>query len=408
EGFTSLNFSPTAVDALIRRGGEAARFSLSSTPCLPRRSAPASPTLPARVSGYSISARNPSERLALQRLVGLGLSDSLDVGLLRSRLRGMAQAEAYQAVWLSPTGAGDSVSFAVSARASPRRLAGLGLAYDNELGGRMWVGAVDRRLFDLALEGSAALFLGEFRKELYLGLRRNYQLGRQLMTPTLTFRLASESIRRFAQGGMEVDPIDTKEVLGFLGVERSLGLEWQVALGAVGHDWKEPGRELSTVGAAAHVVKVTRANGSVFDGSIFLAGAYRRAGLDGQASFRFGTIRVRPRVRFGWGQRLPIQATFPLGGEDGFPGIHIGERRGDREALVSLLLTYALKGPFVGRVELATGRSARGGPLLDGDRWLAGVRAGVGAETPVGPVRFEYGVASGGRSAVFVRLGRWF
>ena len=32
----------------------------------------------------------------------------------------------------------------------------------------------------------------------------------------------------------------------------------------------------------------------------------------------------------------------------------------------------------------------------------------VGADTPVGPVRFEYGVALHGRNAVFVRLGRWF
>jgi hypothetical protein len=76
--------------------------------------------------------------------------------------------------------------------------------------------------------------------------------------------------------------------------------------------------------------------------------------------------------------------------------------------MLGLLITYSLKGPFVGRVELATGRSALGGPAVDSDGWIAGVRAGVGADTPVGPVRFEYGVASGGRGAVFVRLGRWF
>ena len=117
---------------------------------------------------------------------------------------------------------------------------------------------------------------------------------------------------------------------------------------------------------------------------------------------------MRPRLRFGWGERLPIQATFPLGGDDGFPGLHIGERRGDREALADLLLTYAITGPFVVRLELATGRSARGGPLVNSEGWVAGVRAGMGAETPVGPVRFDYGVSTGGREAVFIRLGRWF
>jgi hypothetical protein len=116
---------------------------------------------------------------------------------------------------------------------------------------------------------------------------------------------------------------------------------------------------------------------------------------------------LRPRLRFGWGEDLPLQSSFQLGGEDGFPGLHIGERRGDREILVDLLVTYPLKGPFVGRLELASGRSAAGGPMFSSDGWLAGGRLGIGAETPVGPVRFEYGV-SGSHDAYFVRLGRWF
>jgi NTE family protein len=408
EGFNGLNFSPANVDALIHRGMAAAEAVLPAARCLPSGGPPNVVALPQRVNGITIRSQNASERLSILRLLGLGLSNTLDSALLRSRVRQLARSEAYQAVWLSPQGGGDSVSFDVSVRRAPRRIAGLGLAYDNELGGRMWVGAVDRRLFDLALEGSSALFLGEFRKELYLGFRRNYQLGRQLMTPTLTARLASESVRRFAPDGAELEPDDTREVLGFLGVERSLGLDWQIALGAAGHDWKEPGRELSTVGATAHLTKRGRIGERLFDGSILLAGAYRRAGFEGETYFRFGPIRLRPRIRLGWGERLPIQSTFSLGGEDGFPGLHIGERRGDREALLGLLLTYAVRGPFVGRIELATGRSARGGPVLDWDNWLAGIRAGIGAETPVGPVRFDYGVSSGGRGAVFVRLGRWF
>jgi predicted acylesterase/phospholipase RssA len=408
EGFTSLNFSPRNVDALIRRWAAAARAVLPGVRCLPSGALPGVVNLPRRVNAITIRGRNASERLSLSRLLGLGVSDTLDPTLLRSRVRLLANSEAYQAVWLSPQGKGDSVSFDVSVRRAPRRLAGLGLAYDSELGGRMWVGAVDRRLFDLALEGSSALFLGEFRKELSLGFRRNYQLGRQLMAPTLTLRLASESVRRFDTAGHELDPDEAREVLGYLGVERSVGLDWQVGIGAAAHDWKEPGRELATIGLGVHVARTTRANGKVINGSILLAGAYRRIGLDGETSLRLGPIGMRPRLRLGWGERLPIQATFALGGDDGFPGLHIGERRGDREALADLLLTYAIRGPFVARVELATGRSARGGPLVNSEDWLAGVRAGIGAETPVGPVRFDYGVSTGGREAVFIRLGRWF
>ncbi len=408
EGFPGLNFSAANVDRLIRRGSGAADTTLPKARCLPRSPEPVPPALPSRVAGLTIEESNASERLALRRILGLGLSDSLDADLLRSRVRDLANSEAYQAVWLAPYGAGDSVAFDVSVQRSPRRVAGLGLAYDNELGGRMWVGAVDRRLFDLALEGSTALFLGEFRKELYLGFRRNYQLGRQLMNPAFTTRLATESVRRFDPDGDELGTAFTREALGFLGVERSFKAGWRVALGLSAHAWHEPGRNRSTLGVSAQGVKAGRSGGQVLGIDLIWAGLYHRAAFDGEVSVRTGALRLEPRLRLGWGERLPLQATFPLGGEDGFPGLHIGERRGDREFVLSALLTYALKGPFVGRVELAAGRSALGGEILGSDGWLAGARAGLGAETPVGPVRFEYGLTQGGREAVFVRLGRWF
>ncbi|MEA2722808.1 MAG: hypothetical protein QOH59_579 [Gemmatimonadales bacterium] len=408
EGFPSLNFSAANVDRLIRHGTGAADTTLSRARCLPRRPAPARPVLPTRVVGLAIEGDNPSERLALRRLLGLGLSDSLDADLLHSRVRHLASSEAYQAVWLRPQGAGDSVNFDVSVQRAPRRVAGLGLAYDNELGGRMWVGAVDRQVFDLALEGSTALYLGEFRKELYLGLRRNYQLGRQLMTPAFTTRLATESVRRFEPDGDEIGTAYTREALGFLGVERSFDAGWRVALGVSGHAWHEPGRNRSTLGVGAQAIKAGRSGEQVLGIDLIWTGIYHRAAFDGEFSLKTGALRLAPRLRAGWGERLPLQGTFPLGGEDGFPGLHIGERRGDRELVLSTLLTYALKGPFVGRIELAAGRSAFGGGLLASDGWLAGVRAGLGAETPVGPLRFEYGLTHGGREAVFVRLGRWF
>jgi hypothetical protein len=224
----------------------------------------------------------------------------------------------------------------------------------------------------------------------------------------VTTRLATETIRRFTDDGSELQSEETREGVGFAGLERAFEPGWQVALGTLGRAWREPGRELSTVGGNLRILKTSRSRGQVLEAELFWGGAYRRASLDGDAVLTTGGLRVRPRLRLGWGDRLPLQTTFPLGGDDGFPGLHLGERRGDREALVSVLATYQIKGPFVGRLELAAGRSGSGGPLLNSEGWLAGARLGVGAETPVGPVRFEYGVASGGRGSVFVRLGRWF
>ena len=76
--------------------------------------------------------------------------------------------------------------------------------------------------------------------------------------------------------------------------------------------------------------------------------------------------------------------------------------------MLDLLLATPIRGPLLARVELAVGRSAAGGPFLDSEGWDVGVRAGVGADTPLGPVRFEYGLATRGRDALFVRFGRWF
>jgi NTE family protein len=408
EGFASLNFSTARVDQLIRHGSAAADTVLDKAPCLSSDAPRRVPLIPGQVTHVNIVSTNQSERLALMRLLGLGLGDTLDLPLLRSRVHQLARSEAFRTVWLSPRGSGDSVSFDVTVQRAARRVVGLGLAYDNELGGRMWAGAVERRLFGLALEGSTALLLGDFRQELYVGVRRNYQLGRQLMTPTTTARLALESVRRFDAEGKEVDAATTREAIGFLGVERAFDRGWEFALGLTGHAWHEPGRDRSTLGVSVRGLKATSSRLPVVQSSLVWTGVYQRADLEGEASLRAGRFHLRPHLRLGWGEQLPMQATFPLGGDDGFPGSHLGEHRGDREALLGLMISYDLTGPFVARMELVTGRSAIGGPFLDSRGWMTGVRAGLGAHTPVGPVRVEYGVANSGRGAVFVRVGRWF
>jgi hypothetical protein len=134
---------------------------------------------------------------------------------------------------------------------------------------------------------------------------------------------------------------------------------------------------------------------------------YRRARAEAELLGRFGVVQVIPRLMLGWGDGVPVQLAFPLGGEEGFPGLHIGERRGNREAMLGLGFTAPLKGPLLVRAELAAGRTANGGGLLGDDDWVGGIRAGLGAETPVGTVRFEYGYSTEDRGAVFVRLGDW-
>ncbi|CAN5848524.1 hypothetical protein BH24GEM1_BH24GEM1_04130 [soil metagenome] len=407
DGFTSLNFSPRRVQRLLANGRAAADSSLATIRC--RRAAPDSGRrAPERITGFTARGANDSERLALRRMLGFGLEDSLDADLLRSRVRGLGTSETYNSVWLGPHGSGDSVGFDLSVRRASRRVVAIGLAYDNELGGRMWAGVVDRRLLGLAIEGSGALFLDGFRKEVYAGLRRKYQIGRQLMDPAVTFRLATEDVRRFDADGDELDELETREALGFAGVERVLPDGWELAVGLHGHAWREPARlDASTLGIAARAVRASRTRGRVVLAEGVWSGAYQLARVEAELLKEFGVVRFMPRVILGWGEDLPIQRAFPLGGDDGFPGLHIGERRGDREAMLGLTFAAPVLGPLLGRMELAAGRAASGGALLGDDGWVGGVRAGIGAETPVGPVRLEYGYSTENRGAVFVRLGDW-
>jgi NTE family protein len=413
EGFASLNFSRGSIDRLLDRGLRAADSVVRPSECHAPGSNRPSPVLPTRLVGVGFGGADLSERLALSRLLGFDpgkLRDTLDYGLLLRRVRTLASAsEAYESVWLGPTGAGDSVRLDLTPRRAARRVAGLGLAYDNELGGRMWAGMVDRRFLGRALEGSGALFLGELRRELLVGLRRNYQVGRQLFRPTIEIRLANEDVRRFDGDGDEIGQAVTREAIGFAGIERSLGSGWDLGIGAEGRTWDEPHRsDRSTIGAVARVTAATRQHGRVLRAEAQWTGMYQRVAFEGALAARLGVVRLTPRLRLGWGDGLPLQLGFPLGGDNGFPGYHLGERRGDREAMTSLLFTVPVRGPLLARLELAAGATGAHSTRFTGGGWTAGVRVGLGAETPVGPVRFEYGAAPRGRGALFVRLGRWF
>ena len=406
-GFTSLDFDADRVAELIERGRAAADSALAGA-CLPVGRRTASP-LPDRVVAVETGGASYSERLALLRLTGLAGAGTLDPAALRTRLRLLAESERYLAVWLRPSGAADSVAFDLLPERAPRRVAGLGLAYENDRGGRMWLGAVERELLGLALEGSGVLQLGNFRKELLLGVRRSYQIGGHLVVPAVSLRLASETVRGFAADGEVLASLATREALGFAGLERPFTRGWRIALGGEARWWRNA--DLTEAHALGGAVRVSGSDLSGDRGLLLDAAwtdAYRRLELEVDPSVHIGALGVQPRVRVGYGDRLPLHLTFPLGGEEAFPGLRYGERRGDREVMGALLVSHPLRGPVVLRVEGAAGRVAAGGALVGDDGWLAGVRAGLGAETPVGPVRFEYGFASDGREAVFVRLGQWF
>ena len=323
-------------------------------------------------------------------------------------MRGLATSDAYHAVWLGPHGTGDSVQFDLAIRRASRRVVALGLGYDNELGGHLWAGVVDRRVFGLALEGSGALFLDAFRKELYTGFRRKFQIARQLVDPTLTMRLATEDVRRFDGDGDELDEIETREALGFAGVERVLPHGWEIALGVRGHAWHEPGRgDLSTLGVEARAIRASRTRGRVVRAEASWTGVYRRARVEAELLGQFGVVRLLPRVMLGWGRASRFTSPSRWVETTGSPVFTSASAAATGRRCSDSGFMAPLKGPLLARVEFAGGRTAFGGSLFGDDGWVGGIRAGLGADTPVGMVRFEYGYSTEDRGAVFVRLGDW-
>ena len=120
------------------------------------------------------------------------------------------------------------------------------------------------------------------------------------------------------------------------------------------------------------------------------------------------------RVRAGWGNRLPIQETFALGGDDGFAGFRIGELRGSQEAFGSILVRKRLSSLLQARVELMSGEVVDGSGVL---QRVPGTTAGelFGGCAPDsrrrrrwGRSRVEEGVANTGQRAILIRVGRWF
>ena len=184
----------------------------------------------------------------------------------------------------------------------------------------------------------------------------------------------------------------------------------------------------SAVGGQVSLQRVHPDRSPAIHATAELTTKYARAAVNLRARQRFGTLEVEEVVRAGLGRDIPAWAALSLGGTDGFPGLIIGERPGDNELFTSLTLSHHLVGPLSLRLSGAFGRAAYdatsfrelddpagqlspgyfipGAPLGRGG-WLLGGRIGLGSDTPLGPIRVEWGTNDLGRSEGFLRVGRW-
>lgn len=413
--FESLDFSPEATARLLRLGRVAADTALREAPCIAtlRGDTPLVKQPLPNVVG-TIDAGSDEKAVNILSDLGLKAGDSIRYPVLERRLPYLTDAGVINAVWLYPSGRGDTVNFSPRAKDAPSLYAAGGFAYDLDVGGRIWLAAMYRGLHSLNTEALTVLRLGGLRDELEFGLRRNRRVRWPLVAPAAIIRTAQEdlpnyspdSTGRLSRGGSS----EVSEFVGFVGIDPRFRNGWSFELGGEYRTWwNATGLPDADGGALAFRLRhFTRFDAAQFKGEL-LYGTYERIQAEARLPWRMGTIQARLIARAGVTNDGPPQLTFLLGGDEGFPGVEFGGLRGDREASAQLRLSHRVLGPAEAFIDLGAGRvSLGGGELLGNDDWLAGVRIGGQARTPIGPFQIGFGYATEGHTALYLRLLRWF
>lgn len=420
EEVPNLDFSRERADSLFVIGRRAAEQALAGARCL-RPLGEARPRAPAAVAGMvTVADERPVDRMMLRRALALAPGQPIHEDSLTAALAALGASQDYTAVWLNPGGRDSAVRFDVSVERTPPRVAALGIAYDNDMVGRLWVGLAARSVLGTDLSGAVAGAFGKYRQELMLGLERPQAAFSQVMPLRVRLRVANEDVRQLAIVGsslLELSPINTNEALLTVGLGTTRErFSWDLA--AVGHSWLEPGRGRTLAGGV--VARVRRPLDDELDvvkAEAWVTNEYVQGTLAVGQSFALGDLEVRPHARLDWGRRLPQQRWFTLGGWDGFPGFRTGENRGEHAVIASLAFRQRLTPLVRLRVDLDAGAVSFGSGFLEkqaaplsayAGTWYYGARAGIEVRTPLGPIVVQEGRNSDGRRQLFVRIGRWF
>ncbi len=377
--FPDLDLSTERVSQLTRLGALAADTALSRWECLPPDAAEAPGIRVAQAAHNAGTATDESLRVPPSD------REAADLARVRSQLTRLAATGRYEEVWLNPTGSADSLVLDIRLRSVARRLVASGFAYHSDVGARVWGGVIDRSLAGDGVAGSAEVVLGMLRQEVALGARVPGRNADDAM-PALSLTLAHERLRNFDPSGEELAGEDIREVMVLLGPEQSVGDHWHVAYGIDGRLWNDAVTgNRSATGVAVHLTRIPSPGVTSVRLDALLGSAYRRMELQVNGSLSAGRVRLAPRARMGWGTSLPPQYSFALGGTDGFPGLHLGERRGDRAVSAQLGASHPVIGLLRAHVDLAVGQTATGGPLVPEGRWQVARPSGLASRRRSAP-----------------------
>src|SRR6185295_9709579 len=121
----------------------------------------------------------------------------LDPAALRAELLAFPVLTEETAIWLSPTGTGDTVDFGVVIERPHALIVGLGLAFDYDQGGRFWIGSGGRQHIAVGVTAWSLLSLDRYEQSLAVGANHYTLWSHGLLPVGLRLRGASERVRLF-------------------------------------------------------------------------------------------------------------------------------------------------------------------------------------------------------------------
>ena len=426
--FNPLDFSTQAIDSLVAGGMREARAMLAQAGCLTtrRQRASAQGALTQRVvpphvvTAFEVQSPQLLEAQTLRFALGLQAGRRLNEDSLRARLLQLGTSDDYRAIWLTPgPSATDSVvpdatvAFAVLPVRSARQALVLGLAYDNDLGGRIWGGFAQRNLFRSSVEGSVTLDVGKYRQEGRAGLRRRIPAFQRAVPLVASLRTVGEDVLLFTNSA-ELGTLATRDVEIAAGISTRLARGVLMTVTPNLRTWRTDEPTVGAVGLSLRFVQDSGSNPrqAVLTGEVNTR--YQRAHLDVAHRFASGALTMVPRLRAGWSTGAPIHQQFILGGFQGFPGLRTTERRGEQEAMLGFDLARDAYGPVRAIIQLGVGATGTGGGFLvrradtPSGQIIAGARIGAELRAGVLAIQIARGLNNAGGDVWYVRLGEWF
>lgn len=162
----------------------------------------------------------------------------------------------------------------------------------------------------------------------------------------MSLQLRAEDIRSFIGNSGDFQRLPIRAAVGQAGLEWARVGSWRVRATGGYVFWRTAERESrSTPGL---FVSARTEPGLVTDlrGEAVLTRDYRYALAEAAALLRLRRLSLEPGIRIGAGRNLPVQETFEFGGVDGFPGLAIAERRGDREVVARIQSAFLVQHPL--------------------------------------------------------------